>query len=329
VPDAAHWNSPVLASVLPVIETAVHVRVSEPAIDSVASWMAYEELPFPHNLSTAPYDPDVDRDRAIDLIMLVSCLNFAFTDFDSAETFVVERDGQRLVDTDGMSACLHDALAAGVPLLDGAYLATVTRDDLDRIFRGTVTMPLLDERVGILNDVGRVLVERYQGRFSRFVDDCQPALYADGDGLLERMLREFPRFDDVSEYRGATVRFYKLAQLAMWSMHGAGLVAITDIERMTAFADYIVPVALRVMRILEYTPTLERTITDRVPIPRDSDEEIEIRASSLYATALLTDAINERRPDDRRIIIPQLDFRLWKTYHATFWPHHLTRTVMY
>jgi hypothetical protein len=329
VPDATHWSSPVLTSVLPVIETATHVRVSRPAIDAVASWLAYEELPFPHNLSTAPYDPDTDRGRAIDLIMLVSCLNFAFTDFDSAETFVVERDGQRLVDTDGMSACLHAALAAGVPLLDGTYLASVTRDQLDDIFRGSVTMPLLDERAAILNEVGRVLVEQYDGRFSRFVDDCRPALYADGDGLLERMLHEFPRFDDVSEYRGLTVRFYKLAQLAMWSMHGAGLVTITDIDRMTAFADYIVPVALRVMGVLEYTPTLERTITERVPVPRDSDEEIEIRASSLYATALLTDAINQRRPDDRRIIIPQLDFRLWKAYHATSWPHHLTRTIMY
>ena len=26
---------------------------------------------------------------------------------------------------------------------------------------------------------------------------------------------------------------------------------------------------------------------------------------------------------------PQVDARLWTHYHTTFWPHHLTRTIMY
>ena len=26
---------------------------------------------------------------------------------------------------------------------------------------------------------------------------------------------------------------------------------------------------------------------------------------------------------------PQIDARLWLPYHTTFWPHHLTRTIMY
>ncbi len=325
----AHWHSPVLRSVRPVVERSRHVSVSAAAVESVASWLAYEELPFPRNLSTAPYDRDEDPDRAIDLIMLVSCLNFAFTDFDTGEKFVVERDGVPLVDTDGMSACIHDALADGVPLLDGSYLAQVSRDDLDRIFRGSITMPLLDERTRILNDVGRVLVDHYAGRFHRFVADCAPAMYAEGDGLLERLVAEFPRFDDVADYHGHRVLLYKLAQLALWSLHGAGLVAIADLDRMSAFADYIVPVALRVMGILDYAPQLEQAITDGELIERDSDQEIEIRANTLHATALLTDAVNARRPEHLRVVIPQIDFRLWKHYHPTFWPHHLTVTTMY
>ena len=45
----------------------------------------------------------------------------------------------------------------------------------------------------------------------------------------------------------------------------------------------------------------------------------------LWATHL----IDEIRPDDRQLIVPQVDYRLWKAYHATFRPHHLTRTTMY
>ena len=33
--------------------------------------------------------------------------------------------------------------------------------------------------------------------------------------------------------------------------------------------------------------------------------------------------------DVESIIIPQLDYRLWKHYHATHFPHHLTYTTMY
>ena len=152
-------------------------------------------------------------------------------------------------------------------------------------------------------------------------------------GLLERLVEDFPRYKDESDYHGHRVQLYKLAQLALWGLHATrvrlGLEGIRDLDRMSAFADYIVPVALRVMGIFEYEPSLERRINEGVEIPRDSDEEIEIRAQTLYATALLTDAVNAHRPAHLQLVIPQVDYRLWKAYHASHHPHHLTRTVMY
>ena len=98
---------------------------------------------------------------------------------------------------------------------------------------------------------------------------------------------------------------------------------------MTAFADYIIPVALNLKKITTYTPQLDQKIKRGELIERDSDEEIEIRIASIYTTALLTESINEKRPEGKAIIIPQLDYRLWKNYHATHYPHHLTYTTMY
>ena len=100
-------------------------------------------------------------------------------------------------------------------------------------------------------------------------------------------------------------------------------------ESMTAFADYIVPVALVVMKITQYSDELEEKIMNGKMIERDSTEEIEIRAASIYATAKLTESVNRRRKDLESLIIPQLDYRLWKHYHATHFPHHLTHTTMY
>jgi hypothetical protein len=324
-------GSPVLDSLGPVIEGSRHVRTDVGRIVEHAGWMAYEELPFPD--FGLPPAGSGHRDDAIDFAMTQICINTAFTDFATGRKFEVDHEGQRLSDSLAMIACLKRAVDDGMPLLEGACLAQITRADLERIFAGTIPMPMLDEKCAVLNEAGRVLVARYGGRFRHFVATCSPRLYDAGNGLVERLVTEFPRFDDVSRYHGHEVTFYKLAQLAFWMLHCGlrrrGGFRIDDLSSMTAFADYIVPVALRVMGILVYTPDLDRRIAAGAEIPRDSDEEIEIRAHTLHATALLTEEVNALRPPDRQVVIPQIDARLWMAYHATHWPHHLTRTTMY
>jgi hypothetical protein len=324
-------QSPVLQSVLPVIERSSNVRTNPDEIRRVASWMAYEEFGIPSGL--LQFDMGTDVDLLVDMIMLANSLNFAYTDFDTSVKFEVEYQGRRWVDADGMAASFDRAWRAGVPIHEGSWMANLERQELAELFAGNIEMPMLDERVAVLNDIGRTLVDRYDGRFSNWIRTCERAIYADGNGLLERMILDFPRFNDVSAYRGHEVKFFKLGQLALWGLHAMyvhlGQPALSDLSRMSAFADYIVPVALRVMRITEYSDDLEDRINHGVEIPRDSDDEIEIRAHALYATALLTEACNELRPPELQLVIPQIDYRLWKQYHVTHWPHHLTRTIMY
>jgi hypothetical protein len=324
-------GSPVLDSLRPVIEGARHVRTDIAKIADVAQWMAYEELPFPQ--FSLPFGLEKNRDEAIDFTMVSDSINSAFSDFDTGVKFVAQYQGQSWSDSQGMTACLKRAMEAGIEVLDGRYLAKLTRPELARIFEGNIEMPMLDEKLQVLNAVGRALTERYGGFFHNFVATCSPRLFDGGKGLVDRLVAEFPRFNDVSPYRGQEVKFFKLAQLAYWGLYAGfrrhGGFRIDDIGSMTAFADYIVPVALRVMGILVYSPELDEKIRTHRLIPRDSDEEIEIRAQMLYASALLTEDINALRPAELQVIIPQVDARLWLNYHTTHWPHHLTRTIMY
>ncbi|MFQ5662677.1 MAG: queuosine salvage family protein [Terriglobia bacterium] len=324
-------GSPVLASIRPVIEKSRHVQTNIAKVIEHAGWMAYEELPLPE------FGPLVglrrDPEQAIDFILVATTINFAFTHFQTQEKFQVDYAGRHWWDAEALFACMQRALEEGIPFLDAHYLRAIRRADLERIFRGNIELPLLDERVEILRSVGEVLAQGYAGRFHHFVESAPPRLYDNGQGLLERLVREFPRFNDVSEYEGQEIRFYKLAQLGCWVMYSAlgpsGGFRLEDAEKMTAFADYIVPAALRVMDILTYSPGLEKAIQSQQLIPRDSPQEIEIRAHTLYATALLCDEVNQRRPPEIQVIIPQIDARLWSHYHTTFWPHHLTPTIMY
>jgi len=331
---SARWpkltGSPVLDSLRPVIEHPRDVHTNVDRIVEVASWMAYEELPMPDY--AMPLDIGGGSDRTIDFVMVSNSIDTAFTDFSNHIKFQVDYAGQHWSDSDAEFACLKRALDNGIPILDGGYLAKITREELNRIFAGNVEMPMLDEKLAVLHEVGGVLAEKYQGRFSNFIHSCSPKLYDNGNGYVDRLVREFLRFNDVSLYDGHEIKFYKLAQLGVWMLYRQlrnGAFRLEDPGRMTAFADYIVPAALRVMGMTSYSPALEHAINTYQMIPRDSTQEIEIRAHCLYATALLTEEVNKLRPQNLQVIIPQLDARLWTHYHTTHWPHHLTRTIMY
>jgi Potential Queuosine, Q, salvage protein family len=330
-------GSPVLESVRPVIERSRDVQTHVDKIVEVAHWMAYEELPMPdYALPFGIGGGSVEE--TIDFILTTACIDTAFTDFSSHMKFQVEYGGQNWSDSDALFACMKRAIDRNVPILDGAFLAKVTRAEMATLFAGNIELPMLDEKTEILHQVGQALARSYGGRFHNFVASCSSKLYDDGNGLVDRLVAEFPRFRDVSPYDGHTVKFYKLPQLAIWflytSLRKSGKFHVEDLEAMSAFADYIVPVALRLLEITTYSPQLEQAIHSYQMIPHDSPWEVELRAHCIYASALLAEEINQLRNGDRQavvpqILIPQIDARLWTHYHTTWWPHHLTKTIMY
>jgi hypothetical protein len=325
-------GSPVLDSLHPVIENSRDVHTHVERIVEVAGWMAYEELPMPEY--HLPEGVGVgDPDESIDFIMVADVIDTAFTDFKTHVKFQTEYAGQHWSDSEAEFACLKRAMDNKIPILDGKFLATVTREQLAEIFSGNIEMPMLDEKLAVLHQVGPVLADKYNGRFSNFIHSCPPRLYDNGNGIIDRLVKEFPRFNDVSSYDGPEIKLYKLPQLGIWfvysSLHRSGKFNLEDVGAMTAFADYIVPVALRLLGITSYSPQLEHAINTYQMIPWDSSQEVEIRAHCIYATALLREEINKIRPPDKQVIIPQIDARLWMPYHTTFWPHHLTKTIMY
>jgi hypothetical protein len=316
---------PVLDSVLPVVQAAHDVSVDLDRLADHAGWMAYEELPPPAFI--LPFPLELDRDGIVDFVLTATCVNFAFTDFATRQRWEIVHDGRVLADADGMHFCLQRALAEDVPVLDGAWLAEVTEDDLRRIFRGgNGELQLLDQRTGIWREVGETLVERYDGRFSSVFGSAGSCAE-----FLDVLTRDFPRFDDTALYGGDAVRFWKLAQLSVWILQATlpGGAGFDDLDRLTAFADYIVPAALRVLGITRYSDELEAAIREGRLIEAGSPWEVEIRAHTIYACEELTKRVNELRPPELQAIVPQVDARLWVPFHRTHYPHHLTRTVFY
>ncbi len=160
-----------------------------------------------------------------------------------------------------------------------------------------------------LNDLGAWLGER-----------TAPEAVGDAGGSAERLADQLaagmPFFDD----RG----FFKRAQITANDLQLAGIAEFEDIDRLTIFADNLVPHVLRIDGVLRYEPGLAKRIDDGELLEAGSREEVEIRACAVHACELIAP----------RLGVPPrtLDAWLWNRgegprYKAI--PRHRTRSVFY
>jgi hypothetical protein len=144
-------------------------------------------------------------------------------------------------------------------------------------------------------------------------------LVADAGGSAERLASmlasSMPFFDD----RG----FWKRAQITPNDLALAGVAEFSDLDRLTIFADNLVPHVLRVDGVLRYDPALAARIDAGELLP-PGQEEREIRGCAVHACELLS----------QRLGMParSLDTALWNRGQAPKYksvPRHRTRTVFY
>jgi hypothetical protein len=86
------------------------------------------------------------------------------------------------------------------------------------------------------------------------------------------------------------VPFYKRAQIAAADLNRAGVVVLHEEDRLTAFADNLVPHVLRLDRVLDLDPGLEARIDAGELLVHGSAEEVELRACAVHAIELLAAA---------------------------------------
>ena len=158
---------------------------------------------------------------------------------------------------------------------------------------------------------------RQLGAFLGERSALEVARAADGsaESLAEALAEGMPFFRDLG--------FYKRAQIVASDLALAGLAEFSDLDRLTIFADNLVPHVLRVDGVLRYRPDLAARIDAGELIP-PGPEEREIRACAVHACESIARATG--------VTPRELDGRLWNRgqlprYKAV--PRHRTRTVGY
>jgi hypothetical protein len=245
----------------------------------------------------------------------------------------VEYRGERLNGYWALAACMKRAFEEdGVRLWDAKRLATLDQGEVYRVFRGhglSTIIPLVGDRLTCLREVGQVLLDKYDGQFVNVIKRASGS----AAHLAALVAHEFPSFNDVASYGGSEVYFYKRAQLLVTDLWGAfsgkGWGAFTDLDSLTAFADYKLPQVLREYGVLEYNPSLAAKVDGQQIIPADSAEEVEIRAATVQAVEALRDAL---AAEGVPLHAFQVDWLLWQQAQSPAeggHPYHLTRTIYY
>lgn len=159
-----------------------------------------------------------------------------------------------------------------------------------------------------LNDLGVFLGERSSL-------DAVEAAGGSAERLAEELAAGMAFFDDPG--------FYKRAQIVPNDLALAGVAEFSDLDRLTIFADNLVPHVLRMDGVLRYDPALAARI-DAGDLLEPGAEEREIRACALHACELIAPQLG--------VAPRRLDVWLWNRgqeprYKAV--PRHRTRTVAY
>jgi hypothetical protein len=189
-----------------------------------------------------------------------------------------------------------------------AELRALTGEDVASVLGQDALHELMGLYAEALRDLGRFLGGR---RALELVEEAGGS----AEQLAALLAGGMPFFDDVG--------FWKRAQITANDLALAGVAGFHDLDRLTIFADNLVPHVLRVDGVLVYEPELAARIEAGELLP-PGGEEREIRGCAVHACELLS----------ARLGVPArlLDTSLWNRgqgprYKAV--PRHRTRTVFY
>jgi hypothetical protein len=279
-----------------VAERAQHVRIERQAIPAYAASLS-DESPV---LESEPHPTTGTREERAAFWMTLDAINFGSGWFPTLR----KRSGHSGYFTIAAGVRDHGPWSA-------SELETLSGADIAAVLGQTPDHELMALFARSLNDLGRRVTGEFGGRFAAVVDA------ADGSAAeLVQMLCGWNCFADP---------FLKRVQLAAADLARAGVLDAVDLDRLTMFADNLVPHVLRLDGVLRFDPALVERIERSELIEHGSPEEIEIRACAVHAVELIV----AERPGSRACDIDQV---LWNRGQDTEYkarPRHRCRCTAY
>ncbi|MBN2016041.1 hypothetical protein JW766_04380 [Candidatus Dojkabacteria bacterium] len=266
----------------------------------------------------------------IALTFIFNSINFCYWAKKGKDKWTVEINDEELDGAIGLFQVLEKETKRNPSFINAKHLSSLGNSDLSRILKGNTTIPLFNERLKCLNEFGSILAKKFRGNVMEILVDFGRK---DAVKITELLVKNFPRFNDYSTYKGKKVAFYKRAQCNVKMVNdileAKREKGLTNLDKITAFADYKLPQILRKLRILNYSDKLAKGIDNFELIEKDSAIEVEIRANTIWAVEKIKNALKKKY---NFITSSHIDSMLWKasqTKNKDDKPYHRTLTIAY
>jgi putative queuosine salvage protein len=285
-----------------VAERAAHVTIVHEAIGPYARGVVHPRR--------APRDPDdTPREEHAAAVLTLDAINFGSGWFPELR----KRDGLSGYNT------IAAAWRAQPPPTARALMTTDARQ-LAHTLGQDPEHELMALYAASLRDLAGHVIADHDHSFVAL------ATWTDSAVTLARRLGSWSSFADTSRYGSLEIPFLKRAQIAAADLARAGVVHFADLDRLTMFADNLVPHVLRLDGVLRLDPSLVARIERGERIVHGSPEEVEIRACALHAVELIATA------HPGAITAAEVDECLWNRgqqprYKAV--PRHRSRCTAY
>jgi len=317
----------VLETTKKVAQKSRFAEIDRQALDAVVRRMVEQNTGIPpwdsrHHF----FDGGV---KTVAYFFVLDTINFCFWALRGKGRWEIVFEGRRISGYYALATALKKAVEKGAPLHKADYLAGLSVDDLKEMLGGQGELPLMDRRTANLNELGKLLLNEFGGEACNLVEAAGRSAL----GLAGLLSEKLFSYRDVAVYEGEKVFFLKRAQILAADLYGAfqgrGWGEFTDIDRLTAFADYKLPQVLRQLGILKYDSVLAEKVDQRVLLAPGSPEEVEIRANTVWAVELIRNEL-ERLGKDLKAL--EIDWLLWNMGQEDRFrerPYHRTLTIFY
>lgn len=276
------------------------VHIDAAALDALAATLdPTPPAPYPEERWDGPPD-----DRAM-AVLAWNAVNFGSGWFPHVVK-LPGRSGARTLATRWHEHCDRH----GVP--DAAWLAQVTVEQVAEVFAQPAdgeVRGLLDAVALAWHELGAHLLEHHDGSAAHLV-----AAAGGSAAALADELAALPAWDDRHRLGDLEVPLHKRAQIVgshlSSALAGHELGRFHDLDRLTAFADNLVPHVLKVRGVLVVDPALDDRIERGELLASGERGEVELRALGVHAVELLVEHLRGAGHDD--VTAATLDHRLWQ-----------------
>ncbi len=263
------------------------------------------------------------------LVFLQDAVNFCFWAEENQEKWKIEYPKGNIISGGwfGLVVAFKRAREQGIPILEADYLINLNSEKTREVFKSATQaqIPLLESRLNNLIEAGTVLKDKFEGKFNTLLDESN----FDALEIINLTLKHFPSFRDEANYKGKPVYFFKRAQILANDLSHikkeSKRLDIQKLDQLTAFADYKIPQMLRQFGAIEFAEKLAEKVDSYKLIPAACNEEIEIRAATIWGVELIKNKL-------KKYSSSQIDNALWllsQDQTTVEKPYHRTYTIFY